>query len=750
MSEGYVTSFFQLFEAKNGSHQIDTILVPLIQRDYAQGRSDKTASTIRDAFLESLHKAVVDGECISLDFVYGEIVKGRLEPLDGQQRLSTLFLLHWYIASRAGGCATDARWKQFRYATRLSAERFCELLVGHDFSGEGGVAQWIKNQNWYLYTWNYDPTVQSMLTMLDAIQERFRDVDYKQAWDRLTSTTKPAISFHLLLLEASQGSKLYIKMNSRGKPLTGFENFKAHMEQVVAELPKAAEFALRMDTAWPDIFWPYRSKDNLVDNQMLSYLEFLMEVMSWRNGEQFTENAFRQVEHLFGHTQPEAAKRLEWLIAATDIWAMDSTVEVQPISTYFACYLENNAAGTQRRLPIYRAEFDLLQQCCDTYSRGGKSRKFGWPQTLLFYAFIVHRVKNTSDFPRRLRILRNLIESSTNELRLDLMPNLIRDVEELVSLPDPREAVKRTTTFNAAQRAHELKKIDVLEAKPEMAEAMWCLEDHHLLRGNLFAFDLDSDAETFSTRHATFNECFDQKALWPDLAGGLLAIGNYSRLKGARFYFGSGLETSWREVFTSGSHADLKQTRRILADLLDRLAQSPNDCKVAIENVTAEYLGSDPCATGHDWRRYMVRYPIMRAGKSGIYVSADHQLSYCLCMLEKTQLNSYYRDPVLAAVVKWSNVAEIRIKQWFFGGAHIARRMELKESGMTIECVPEGFKIDPPADAAHLKAYTNIAADYSMANKKLIIAKMPDGITDAVDRIEVGGKFLAALVAAEL
>jgi hypothetical protein len=33
--------------------------------------------------------------------VYGDVRAGVLQPLDGQQRLTTLFLLHWYVASRA-------------------------------------------------------------------------------------------------------------------------------------------------------------------------------------------------------------------------------------------------------------------------------------------------------------------------------------------------------------------------------------------------------------------------------------------------------------------------------------------------------------------------------------------------------------------------------------------------------------------------------------------------------------------------
>lgn len=318
-----------------------------------------------------------------------------------------------------------------------------------------------------------------------------------------------------------------------------------------------------------------------------------------------------------------------------------------------------------------------------------------------------------------------------------------------LSAPDIRSALD-LKTFNAAQRAHELKKVEVLESEPAIAEAMSRLEDHHLLRGSLFAFDLDSDVATFNDRQAMFSQCFDQKALWTDLAAGLLAIGNYSRLKGIRFYFGSDLETSWREVFTGGKHVELKKIRRILASLLDRLTQTSSDPKAEIDKLTADYLATNPGAAGYDWRHYMVCYPIMRSGRSGIYISADEQLGYCLCMLQKTQLNSYYRDPVLSAVVEQAKVPADRIEEWFFGSAQKPRPMKLKQSGMTIECRPEGFRVNPPTDAAQFDAYLHVAALHGLANHSLVIAKMPDGVTDAVDRIDLGGKFLAELVAAEL
>ena len=95
--EGKRYSFYQLLKEKKYS-----IEIPIIQRDYAQGRKSK--GEVRDLFLQALYDYLEDNiPNRDLDFVYGstEVEEGneKFIPLDGQQRLTTLFLLHWYLAS---------------------------------------------------------------------------------------------------------------------------------------------------------------------------------------------------------------------------------------------------------------------------------------------------------------------------------------------------------------------------------------------------------------------------------------------------------------------------------------------------------------------------------------------------------------------------------------------------------------------------------------------------------------------------
>ena len=95
-------------EQGNGSLPLNKIEIPIIQRDYAQGRNVPEVNRIRKRFLGSLHTALTENKQLKLDFVYGDINEEKvLTPLDGQQRLTTLFLLHWYIGRHE--CIEDSK-----------------------------------------------------------------------------------------------------------------------------------------------------------------------------------------------------------------------------------------------------------------------------------------------------------------------------------------------------------------------------------------------------------------------------------------------------------------------------------------------------------------------------------------------------------------------------------------------------------------------------------------------------------------
>lgn len=290
--------------------------IPILQRDYVQGNlQDRKAISIRLDFVEDLiqHLSVPNATKMSLDFIYGKLVddavseeqerqkeqllnlldtvddfakksgfelnahvkqltsytsKDTFIPFDGQQRLTTLFLLHFLVYAKAEQDLTFLH--QFTYKTRESSRDFLKaLLQNHvDFQSidiwRCSFVEFILDRNWFYNFWKYDPTVMSMIVMLDTFREKLNEFDdlnsiintiYKNLEDNL------AICFDYLDIDEHQlDDILYVKMNASGKELTDFEKFKSWLIEF-SEAPinnmsgNCIQWQLNLDNKWYDIFW---------------------------------------------------------------------------------------------------------------------------------------------------------------------------------------------------------------------------------------------------------------------------------------------------------------------------------------------------------------------------------------------------------------------------------------------------------------------------------------------------------------
>lgn len=149
--------------------------VPMLQRDYAQGR--KSQESIANEFLDAIF-ATLKGKknFLHIDFIYGYKKGKTFILIDGQQRITTLWLLHFYLYKKAGKLESIANaLARFSYAVRESSKKFCKNLLKKDFDlsvnpskailDKGGEFE--KEENL-----RSDPTIKAMLNMLDLIYAR--------------------------------------------------------------------------------------------------------------------------------------------------------------------------------------------------------------------------------------------------------------------------------------------------------------------------------------------------------------------------------------------------------------------------------------------------------------------------------------------------------------------------------------------------------------------------------------------------
>lgn len=211
------------------------IFIPQLQREYAQGRQDENIKQIRDSLIDEFYDSLLKNKNLVLNFIYGEDTDKHFIPIDGQQRLTSLFLLHWYIFSRSNYFDGLSILKNFSYCTRDSSKRFCEKIcdTNIDFS-LASISSTLIDSYWFSGNFMSDSSVKSMLTVIDSIHAKFSNIDYTQMTDMkelLISSNCPITFLWLPMNEFKNTNDLYIKMNARGKLLTDFEIFKAKLQE---------------------------------------------------------------------------------------------------------------------------------------------------------------------------------------------------------------------------------------------------------------------------------------------------------------------------------------------------------------------------------------------------------------------------------------------------------------------------------------------------------------------------------------
>lgn len=291
----YRYSFTDLFSKevdfdKNTKVKVSSVVIPQIQRPYAQGRTDGVCTYIRNTFLAEIFDNLISDsvEVLDLNFIYGIIKPNnseyKLELLDGQQRLTTLFLLYWYIVNAELDFESEKSKEvrnclsHFSYETRATSTVFCQELSAYKVSFKNKTPkEVIRNSKWYFKSFDRDSTISAMLTMLDAIHGRYKELNGIQLFNRLQN-----IQFYVKSLGVfNLSEELYIKMNARGLQLSPFENFKADLTNFISNkdyapyhsqvplykegstdvVPFHLNFSIKLDAKWVDIFWKNGADD---------------------------------------------------------------------------------------------------------------------------------------------------------------------------------------------------------------------------------------------------------------------------------------------------------------------------------------------------------------------------------------------------------------------------------------------------------------------------------------------------------
>lgn len=597
-----------------------TIKIPIMQRDYAQGRVSENVTAIRTELLDSIYNALINEKNMDFDFVYGTLKNGILYPLDGQQRLTTLYLLHWYIACKEW-VIDEARevLQNFSYETRISSREFCEKLIDMDYDPEEGVtpSEYIKDQNIYFNIWDKDPTIQHMLVMLDAIHEKFFDEE-KELYPLLIRDieAEPIITFNYLPMENyALTDDLYIKMNARGKNLSDFENFKAKFIQHMKKMGLPYKhFEASVDTKWTDLLWDYRScGDNTIDEQFMYLFLYFTEMIYLEYSDQKDGNSPFRVTDIRGLISfYDSQEKVEELYELFDLWNNKEEIDECFDSVFSDRYCEG-------KVRIFDDKHNLIDA---TINKNGL-KVFNKVILFLFMKRLIYFKKKgeiDNSIKNYARIIRNFVvkvrqrkyESYTPDFRFCRhgIPYISFGLDEIMEADDIYEFVSemKDDRVNSESLKYEKDKAEYIIEHPEMEEYIHRLEDMDEFRTfihNIMPFVKKRYIEDLADNiEDLFSKQFFEKLLRAMLSVNDYGIDLGNSYYGRRYYYGNRVR-DWYNILSTTDRNDYP---RIITEFLNQYYNADSsDIEESLDIIINNNLPK--LDKNKDWRYYFVKYP---------------------------------------------------------------------------------------------------------------------------------------------
>lgn len=633
------------------------IEIPIIQRDYAQGRNDDKTKIIRNGFLSSLIDTLENKKTLELDFVYGNVDNDVLQPLDGQQRLTTLFLLHWYLYLKTDKLAENKNTLlKFTYETRTSSREFCnELVDNRDDLGEGKkISEKISDSNWFFLSWKKDPTIKAMLTMLDAIEEKLevKSEDEMTAFFKNLTSENPPITFLFKeLKDIGLTDDLYIKMNARGVPLTDFENFKARFEKHIDDNKwELEEYNLlektshKIDTSWTDLFWKHRGTDNLIDDEFIKFIAGIA-IINYAKNKEFLEN------------EKEFSK-VKKILLEKNKNTTDEAVKTEIIERSIQRLFNNPNAVSPKDFPTKNA-FEYLKNCLDIYSKNKNDETFPsdlnlwdyckkgtvdissdtktentlfiefvkngettYKQRVLFFAQTVYLLNadtiNQEFFSHWMRVVRNITHNATIDSASGFVGavNLVNELSKgCLNIYEYFVQNKIESSFARTETAEEILKSSIITNPLNNKVSIFSIEDTKFFRGKikfaLHCVDFENNQSAFDENklnalHPLITEHLNSDDLSAKFRSAMFTVKNNDFYEYWRSW-SYGTDTHKRCLIENTSDLKWNFTHGYYGDYLKELLLKL--IEKSLDEIINEYSFPEQMP---NWKRRLIKEPVLQ------------------------------------------------------------------------------------------------------------------------------------------
>lgn len=421
------------------------VVIPGIQRHYVQGANNPKAESVRKQFIKEIFTAIEKKQNeFNLHFIYGPINtngEDSFVPVDGQQRLTTLWLIARYAAEKAE--SSDRKdllrlLSRFTYEDRINAKRFCQALTCED-------SRWditqdpnpnILCQDWFVDYWKEDETVASMIRMLSTIYEEWNKHQDSITAEDILEAIASKIRFELKI--DAFGDDIYMKMNARGLQLTQWENFKGKFSEDLRE-DKKESWDKEMEELSNLFFKRSDEQHELPDNAFFALYARIMAYEARESGVDcgnsikqlaaYTHNTWNQIELPF--------------VPYSDFSGITNNESIAPIVAETCVKMIKTVLDCYQKIVPYFGDRTLFE----TFFHPKNKNDLDF--TLCCYEYFKKFDKiETKDFLKALRLMWNILEN-VQDNRVELVKKIIdledktlysRQIKEIIGSNAPGQA----------------------------------------------------------------------------------------------------------------------------------------------------------------------------------------------------------------------------------------------------------------------------------------------------------------------
>lgn len=305
------------------NREVEQIVIPEIQRDYVWGEeqvigllnslysdflnyNDAVVEVSADnSEIENLFKQFYKQQkySSSIGFIYAyndPEYKGKFYLIDGQQRLTTVYLVLLALSSMLKDDKLDTFRKRYFFEKQLKIDykvresahdflcHFINFCLSQNYQDKNSFKINLEYQAWFFSGYENDKTIQSIIRNYIIIREFIQQnsLDTITFYDYFENVE----CWYFDTNKSEQGEELYIYMNARGEQIQNNENIKADLlgaltEKDILIVSAKHDYSEEISVVglkkywgkkweeWQDFFWKNRGENENADNGFNEFLK---------------------------------------------------------------------------------------------------------------------------------------------------------------------------------------------------------------------------------------------------------------------------------------------------------------------------------------------------------------------------------------------------------------------------------------------------------------------------------------------